>query len=120
MKKNAPVQPTNESAPDKRNYNRNDLFPETLPPFAPAFWPRNGTRTDEALQALIESPQNQADYWKGWRLSAYVKSLQYDGWCFNKRNITKPGCRAPIAEYTLNRDDPGTAAALAMRQGGAL
>lgn len=107
-----------ESAPDKRNYNRNDLFPETLPPVMPAFWPTAGTRADEALQALIKAAQNQADYWESWRLAAYVKDLEYDGWCFHKRNITKPGCRRPITEYSLNKDDPGTAAALAMRQGG--
>ena len=116
--KNALIQTTNESAPDKANYNRNDLFPDTLPPVVPAFWPSTGTRAYEALLALIEAPQNQADYWESWRLSAYVKSLEYDGWSFNKRNITKPGCRRPITEYSLNRDDPGTAAALAMRQGG--
>lgn len=107
-----------ESAPDKRDYNRNDLFPETLPPVVAAFWPTSGTRPYEALLALIEAPQNQADYWMGWRLSAYVKDLKYDGWSFHTRNITKPGCRRPIAEYSLNRDDPGTAAALAIRQGG--
>lgn len=107
-----------ESALDKSDYNRNDLFPETLPPVVPAYWPSKGTRSDEALQALIESPQNQADYWQGWRLAAYVKDLEYDGWSFHKRDITKPGCRAPITEYSINRDDPGTAAALAMRKGG--
>jgi len=79
-----------------------------------------GTRPFEALHALIEAPQNQADYWQSWRLSADVKALRYDGWCFHTRNISKPGCRSKIAEYSINRDDPGTAAALAMRQGGAL
>lgn len=117
--KNARVQPTNESTSDKCDYNRNDLFPDTLPPIVAAFWPTSGTRPYEALLALIEAPQNQADYWNGWRLAAYVDELKKDGWNFNKRNITKPGCRRPITEYSLNRDDPGTAAALAIRQGGA-
>lgn len=107
-----------ESAPDKRNYNRNDLFPETLPPVVPAFWPSIGTRAYEALLALIEAPQNQADYREGWRLAASVDALRKDGWSFHKCDIAKPGCRRPITEYSLNRDAPGTAAALAMRQGG--
>lgn len=116
--KTPPNQTEFESAPDKRDYNLNDLFPETLPPVAPASWPSSGTRAYEALQALIEAPQNQADYWEGWRLAAYVDTLKNDGWSFHKRDIIKPGCRRPIREYSLNRDAPGTAAALAMRQGG--
>lgn len=116
--KTPPNQTAFESAPSKRDYTRNDLFPDTLPPVVAAFWPSDGTRASEALYALIEAPQNQADYWNGWRLSAYVKDLQYDGWSFHKRDIIKPGCRRPITEYTLNRNDPGTAAALARRQGG--
>ena len=58
-----------------------DLFPETLAPAIPALRPTKGTRADEALQALIVSPQNQADYTgTGWRLAADVKALQYKGW----------------------------------------
>lgn len=92
------------------------LFPELEPPVVAAFWPTPGTRADEALQALIVAPQNQADYWMGWRLAAYVKDLEYDGWRFIKRDIAKPNCRRPITEYHLDRADPGTAAALASRQ----
>ena len=109
---------TEMSALDKRNYNHfNDLFPETLPPVVPALWPSDGTRASEALNALIASPQNQADYWNGWRLAAYVDELKNDGWSFIKRDIIKPGCRRPITEYSLNRDDPSTSAALSMRGG---
>lgn len=91
-----------------------DLFPETLPPAIPALWPTKGTRADEALQALITGPQNQADYTgTGWRLAADVKALQYKGWCIIRRDIAHRNCRALIAEYRLDRTDPSTAIALA-------
>lgn len=90
-----------------------DLFPETLPPVPPALWPTKGTRADEALQALITGPQNQADYsGTGWRLAADVKALQYKGWSIIRRDIAHRNCRALIAEYRLDRADQGTAAAL--------
>ncbi len=114
--KRARTQNTGTSALDKRHYNPSaPLFPEIEPPVVAAFWPATGTRADEALQALLTGPQNQADYWYGWRLAAYVKELEYDGWRFIKRDILKPGCRRVITEYELDRTDPGTAAALASR-----
>ncbi len=113
--KTPPNQTAFESAPSKRDYTPGDLFPDTLPPVIPARWPSAGTRPHEALEALLAGPQNQADYWMGWRLAAYIKDLQYDGWAFFKRDIRKPGCRRPIAEYTINRTDPATAAALEAR-----
>lgn len=107
------------SALDKRHFNPTaDLFPDSLPLVSAALWPTGGTRADEALKALIEGPQNQADYWQGWRLAAYVKELEYDGWAFIKRDIARPRCRRPITEYSLDRTDPSTAAALASRQMG--
>jgi len=109
------------SALDSRpNHTVNDLFPETLPPVVTAFWPTIGTRADDALQALLIAPQNQADYWQGWRLAAYVKELEYLGWAFLKRDISRPGCRRSITEYRIDRTDPSTAAALASRQKGAI
>ena len=117
--KNARPQTSETSALDKRHSNPlHDLFPESLPPVVPALWPTVGSRADEALQALINAPQNQADYWQGWRLAAYVKELEYDGWCFIKRDICRPNCRRLITEYAIDRTDPGTAAALASRQKG--
>lgn len=114
--KNARPQNTEASALDKRHFNpASDLFPDTLPPIVPAFWPTAGTRAAEALQALFDGPQNQADYWQGWRLAAYVKELEYDGWRFIKRDIHRPGCRRAITEYQLDRQDAATAAALAAR-----
>lgn len=109
------------SAPSKRNFNPSgDLFPESLPPVVAALLPTRGTRADEALQAAIVGPINQADYWIGWRLAAYIKELEYGGWAFIKRDIIKPGSRRPITEYTLDRTDPSTAAALASRQNGSI
>lgn len=87
------------------------------PPIVAALWPTIGTRSHEALIALISGPQNQADYPNGWRLAAYVKALQYDGWAFTKRDILKPGCRREITEYQLDRTDPATKAALAQSHG---
>ena len=114
--KTPPNQTAFESAPRKRHFNPTEpLFPELEPPVTAAPWPTRGTRADEALQALLQAPQNQADYWLGWRLAAYVQSLEDDGWCFITRDIFKPGCRRAIKEYRLDRTDPGTAAALAAR-----
>lgn len=96
------------------------LFPELEPPVVAAWLPAAGTRPDEALQALIGGKQNQADYWQGWRLAAYVKALEYIGWRFLKRDISRPGCRRAITEYELDRTDPGTAAALASLQKGSI
>lgn len=92
-----------------------DLFPETLPPVNPALWPTRGTRADEALQALITGPQNQADYFDGWRLAAYVQALEDMGWSFTTRDVIRPRCRRPIAEYQLDLAAPATAAALAAK-----
>jgi hypothetical protein len=117
--KNARPQTTEASALDKRHFNPTaDLFPDSLSPVVAALWPTRGTRADEALQAMQQGPQNQADYWQGWRLAAYVKDLEYLGWAFLKRDITRPRCRRPITEYAIDRTDPSTAAALASRQKG--
>lgn len=100
----------------RRNDTASDLFPDTLPAATPAIWPTAGTRKADALAALIAGPQNQCDYQPGWRLAAYVQSLEYDGWCIRSRLFKHPRCARPIAEYTLDRQDPATAAALAKRK----
>lgn len=117
--KNARPEKTEASALDKRrNDTAPDLFPDTLPAATPAIWPTAGTRKADALEALIAGPQNQCDYRPGWRLAAYVRSLKDDGWGIRSRLIAHPRCRPLIAEYTLDRQDPATAAALAMRSEG--
>ena len=115
--KSAPAARSNESALEqRRNDTAPDLFPDTLPPVTPAYWPKDGTRAAAALEALIAGPQNQADYRPGWRLAAYVQSLEYDGWRIRSRLFKHPRCACPIAEYTLDRQDPATAAALDKRK----
>jgi hypothetical protein len=70
--KNARSQKAGTSA-GQRNYNPSALlFPELEPPVVAAYYPTPGTRADEALQAMMTGPQNQADYWQGWRLGASV------------------------------------------------
>ena len=111
--------PKEASALDKRrNDTAPDLFPDTLPAATPAIWPTAGTRKSDALEALIAGPQNQCDYRPGWRLAAYVRSLKDDGWGIRSRLIAHPRCRPLIAEYTLDRQDPATAAALDKRKQG--
>lgn len=114
--KNARPTEVKASALEQRHSNA-DLFPETLPPVAPAMWPTKGTRDDEALQALLHGPVNQADYKNSWRLGASIKSLQYKNWAFIKFDIEKPGCRAPIKEYRLDFSDPSVKAAITQRGG---
>lgn len=103
------------SAAGHGDSNPFDLFPDTLPAVLPARWPDPNSRAGEALRALLQGPQNQADYRDGWRLAAYVKKLEYDDWHFIKRDIHRPGCRRAITEYALDRQDPATAAALQSR-----
>ena len=121
MKRARPQKSGTSAAGKHAHFNPlSDLFPESLPPVVAAVYPTAGTRGDEALHALLTGPQNQAEYWPGWRLAAYVKELEYIGWRFLKRDIARPGCRRPITEYAIDRTDPGTAAALASRQKGAI
>lgn len=120
--KNARPKTTGTSAAAKPAHSTPpaDLFPDSLPPVLAATWPTSGTRAHEALHALFTGPQNQADYRDGWRLAAYIRELVELGWCFIRHDITKPNCRRPITEYRIDRADPGTAAALASRQKGAI
>ena len=116
--KNARPPEGKPSAHDKRHFNPSaPLFPELEPAATPALWPNPGTRKADALLALIAGPVNQADYGPGWRLAAYVQSLEYDGWRIRSRLFKHPRCRPLIAEYSLDRQDPSTAAALARHKG---
>ena len=108
----------NDTAPDISTDISADLFPDTLPAASPAIWPTAGTRKADALEALIAGPQNQADYRPGWRLAAHIKSLKDDGWGIRSRLFKHPRCARPIAQYSLDRQDPATAAALERRKQG--
>lgn len=115
--KNARPKKLRTSALDKPDSTQNlDLFPENFPVVIPARFPKTGTRADETLRALLNGPQNQADYINGWRLAANVKALEYDGWAIRRRPIIKPGCRREIKEYSLDRSHPSNIAALSARR----
>ena len=118
MRSARPAEANASALEPRRNDNPSDLFPDTLPAATPAIWPTAGTRKADALEALIAGPQNQCDYRPGWRLAAYVRSLKDDGWGIRSRLIAHPRCRPLIAEYTLDRQDPATAAALDKRKQG--
>jgi len=118
MRSARPAEANASALEPRRNDTAPDLFPGTLPAATPAIWPTEGTRKADALDALIAGPQNQCDYRPGWRLAAYVRSLKDDGWGIRSRLIAHPRCRPLIAEYTLDRQDPATAAALALRNEG--
>lgn len=117
--KNARPQTTGTSALTQRNSTPpNDLFPDTLPPIAPATWPKDGTIEQDVLNRLCAGPLTQADYSESWRLAAYVLELANRGWRINRKDVIRHGFRTPITEYSLDRTDPRTAAALLQRQEG--
>lgn len=118
--KNARPQTTEASALDKCHSNATgDLFPELLPTVAPAIWPTAGTQADNTLRSLLRAPAlTQADYRHSWRLAAYVNCLRNAGWAIGSRLVSAPNGNAHISEYTLDRAEPRTAAALATRQAG--
>ncbi len=118
MRSARPTEAEASALEPRRNDTAPDLFPDTLPAATPAIWPTAGTRKADALEALIARPLNQADYRPGWRLAAHIKSLKDDGWGIRSRLFKHPRCARPIAQYTLDRQDPATAAALEKRKQG--
>ena len=112
-------QTTGTSALEQRHYIQPaDLFPNSLPPILPATWPKAGTLEYDVLSRLKAGPLTQADYGESWRLAAYVLQLSQRGWRINRSDVVKPGFRTPITEYSLDRTDPRTAAAVASRHRG--
>jgi len=119
--KNARPQISETSALEQRHFNPpDDLFPENLSPVVSAVWPNPGTLTADVLDVLLTRPVNQAEYKRSWRLAAYVGQLDKRGWRITRRDVTRPGHRSPITEYTLDRSDPRTATAIASRQHGGI
>ena len=74
----------------------------------PAFCPKlptAGTRTAQALADLVEGDITQLDWlppnpFKGWRLAAYIKDLDYLGW-EPESVFVKCGQKKPIKRYSL-------------------
>ena len=120
MKKRPEFPKKNRAPDDTANVQQPSLFDNQdieLPVF-PAIWPTEDTRAYECLIALLQGPQNQADYPNDWRLTAHINKLKALNWAICRRYIEHWGCRAPIAEYELNRQDPAVIAGLRVRQGG--
>lgn len=95
------------------------LFPELEPPVVLPVWPNAGTRAYEVLMGLIEAPRTQKqwlDLTGDWRLSAGVKALKYKGWAILSIPVLVDSCRSYIAQYRLDRKDPGVAKALQIRK----
>ena len=115
--KKRPTQNNKPSALDKRRDSSTpDMFADALPTTTPATWPREGTRAHHALLALLKGPQNQADYSPGWRLAAYIQDLEYLGWHIRSRMFKHPRCPNPIAKYSIDFQDPATAAAIELHR----
>lgn len=76
-----------------------------LPPpqFCPILPPK-GSAAEQALLDLLERDITQIDWlneFKGWRLSAAVKSLDYLGWEPKSILVQHPAWPNPIARYSL-------------------
>lgn len=118
--KKRPILPKKNQAPcDKAILPEQDLFPETLPAFAPA-WPAPETLPGQALARMLSGERlTQISFgFHGWRLAAYVKELDYLGWPVRKSDVHCPagyGHGRPIAEYWLPPD--AIARGRALREG---
>jgi hypothetical protein len=95
-----------------RYYDYEQLTLLPMPPFAPR-WPNPDTCEGEALARMLAGERlTQPRFGLNcWRLSAYIKKLEYLGWTVKRADVPRPiGFRAgrPIREYWLS---PSTIAA---------
>lgn len=76
------------------------LLPE--PPFCPQ-WPNPSTHPRQALDRLLTGERlTQPSFGlTTWRLSAYIKELDYCGWPIERGEVANPYGERPIAEYYL-------------------
>jgi len=79
------------------------LIPE--PPFCPQF-PNKSTLPREALDRLLTGEKlTQPSFGlTTWRLSAYIKELDYFGWPIERREVPNPYGKNPITEYYLENE----------------
>lgn len=87
-----------------------ELFPVAFNPK----WPRPNSMPAEALRRMLEGERlTQPSFgFHGWRLSAYIKSLEYLGWIIRRSDVTAPaGCKTqkPIRLYWLSSEVIGQA-----------
>jgi len=95
-----------------RYYENEQLSLLPVPAFAPR-WPDPETLPGEALARMLAGERLTQPRFglTCWRLSAYIKELEYLGWQIQRMNVPRPlGFRAgrPIREYWLS---PSTIAA---------
>jgi len=79
-----------------------ELFPVVFNPK----WPRPHTMPAEALRRMLEGERlTQPSFgFQGWRLAAYIKSLEYLGWVIRRTDVTAPDgfkTQKPIRLYWL-------------------
>ncbi len=105
-----PTSPKKSQAPRDTGIlaNNGDLFPDTLPPFAPRR-PEPGTLPSEVLARLLTGERlTQVSFgFHGWRLAAYIKELDYLGWPIRRCSVPRPkscGSGRPVKEYWLTPD----------------
>ena len=107
--KKRPTSPKKSQAPRDTGIVANgDLFPDSLPPFAPKF-PARRTLPGEVLARLLTGERlTQISFgFHGWRLAAYVKELDYMGWPIASMHKPCPkgyGSGRPVKEYWLQPD----------------
>lgn len=105
-----------------RQHDTTDLFPGLLPAAPAPILPRSGTVKAAALHAIITGKVTQADFYRSWRLAAYIDELVDDGWSIRSERITPEGWNSPIARYWIDHQHEPTRAAVAafrLRAGGA-
>jgi len=88
------------------------LLPEQ--PFSPQ-WPRRSTLPCETLERMLAGEKlTQPSFGlTRWRLSAYIKALEYLGWEIHRADVPNPHGKYPIREYWL--DDETIRAASSLR-----
>lgn len=116
MKKRPAFPKKNQAPSDKDILPESDLFPDTLPKFAPV-WPSANTLSGEALDRLLSGERlTQISFgFHGWRLAAYVKELDYMDWPIERLDVPCPpeyGHGKLITEYWLNAETIAKARAI--------
>ena len=112
-----PAFPKKNQAPsDKAIFPESDLFPDTLPKFAPV-WPNANTLPDKTLARLLSGERlTQISFgFRGWRLAAYVNKLGGLGWPIERLDVPcspEYGHGKPITEYWLSAETIAKARAM--------
>lgn len=93
--------------PDRRQaesgFKQTSFLPE--PDFNPTY-PNPHTLPAEALKRMLSGERiTQPSFGlTRWRLSAYIKSLEYLGWIIKRDDVPNPHGQNPIREYYLEAE----------------